>query len=357
MARKKKGELPSGNVRYKMYIGKDENKRRKYMSFTAPTMREARQKAAEWRETHDSAHSSNPTFKAACDAFIEHRTATLSPSTIAEYKRITKRLEKLYPDFCKKRMNVIGPEDVQQLINDLTNRENDNVLRKDGSRSVEKKISPKTIRNHYGFIRDVLNSQGVRISGIKLPQKQNVPLNIPENKIVTDLLKEIRGTDLEIPVLLAAFGPMRRGEICALEMEDIDFEAGVVHVHRNVVQNADRELVRKSPKTAAGERFITYPKEVTNRIKKRGYVTKWTPAALSHQFTRKLAELKIDHFRFHDLRHFSASFQIALGIPPEYIMERGGWNTNTTMRRYIHALDEQRAQMSEKTNAAFSEML
>ena len=65
----------------------------------------------------------------------------------------------------------------------------------------------------------------------------------------------------------------------------------------------------------------------------------------------------MEHFRFHDLRHFAASFQIALGIPPEYVQERGGWETSATMSRYVHALDKQRQTMSAKTNKAFRKLM
>lgn len=39
---------------------------------------------------------------------------------------------------------------------------------------------------------------------------------------------------MELPVLLAAFGPMRRGEICAFESSDIS--GNVVHVNKNMVK-------------------------------------------------------------------------------------------------------------------------
>lgn len=46
-------------------------------------------------------------------------------------------------------------------------------------------------------------------------------LYCPSDDDIKKLLKHVAGTDLEIAILLAAFGPMRRGEICALESSDI----------------------------------------------------------------------------------------------------------------------------------------
>ncbi|MCB7523198.1 tyrosine-type recombinase/integrase [[Clostridium] hylemonae] len=51
----------------------------------------------------------------------------------------------------------------------------------------------------------------------------------------------------------------------------------------------------------------------------------------------------LNHFRFHDLRHYSASIQHALGIPDAYIMERGGWETDGTLKSiYRHTLKDKK---------------
>jgi integrase len=78
---------------------------------------------------------------------------------------------------------------------------------------------------------------------------------------------------------------------------------------------------------------------------------------LIKKYQRTLEAAGLKKYRFHDLRHYSASFQIALGIPPQYIMERGGWETDGSMKRYIHALDQKRKEFSEKTNDAFDKIL
>ena len=44
---------------------------------------------------------------------------------------------------------------------------------------------------------------------------------------------------MEIPILLAAFGPIRRSEICALDSDHIN--GNIVHVEYAMVQNEDKE--------------------------------------------------------------------------------------------------------------------
>lgn len=62
---------------------------------------------------------------------------------------------------------------------------------------------------------------------------------------------------MELPVLLAAFGPMRRSEICALEASDIS--RNIVHVNKNMVKDEAGGWIIKTPKSYAGDRYIDYP--------------------------------------------------------------------------------------------------
>ena len=54
MARKKKNELPSGNIRIQVYDYTDEDGKKHYKSFTAPTKAQAQALATEWKNTEES---------------------------------------------------------------------------------------------------------------------------------------------------------------------------------------------------------------------------------------------------------------------------------------------------------------
>ncbi len=82
MAKAKK--LPSGNWRCLVYIGKDQDGKRKYESVTAPTKKEAEYKAAEIRlhcESHNT-RTENLTLSEGIDKYIASKENILSPSTI-----------------------------------------------------------------------------------------------------------------------------------------------------------------------------------------------------------------------------------------------------------------------------------
>lgn len=102
--------------------------------------------------------------------------------------------------------------------------------------------------------------------------------------------------------MLAAFGPMRRGEICALDSECIS--GNTVHVMKNMVLDSSRSWMIKSPKFYSGDRYIEFPDFVTNLLaEKSGRITTLTPDALTCRFHRLVKRSGVHSFRFHDLCH------------------------------------------------------
>lgn len=336
-------KLPSGKYRYKLYTGMKDGKRH-YMSFVAETASKAREEAERWK-TLNLSSGSNQSLLEASRAFLRDRKNTLSPSTYNDYANRIEYLQDFAPDLFKKRLSAVTTRDLQALVNRLSAKP-----KKTGG-----VISPKTVMAYYSLLDTVLKYHGVKIDNVHLPQRKPPELVIPEDETVTRLLQVIKGTNLEIPVLLAALGPMRRGEICALTLNDID--GNIVHVSKSMVLTNERDWQIKYPKTSAGFRDIEYPAYVTDLIREKGYIVNCNPDTLSKHFVRVLSRHGFDHFRFHDLRHYAASFLLALGIPPLYVMERGGWQSQHSMRRYTHALDKQKAEFASLANSAFEKIM
>lgn len=345
-------KLPSGSWRCQVYdfteILPDGTKKRHYKSFTVadPSARGKRKceaMAAEWAAEKESrATESDMSFGEALEQYITSREAVLSPTTIHNYRSTQRNHLKTLMDI---NVSQITQEDIQNAIN----------------RETRAGMSPKSIRNIHGLISAVMSTYRPEFAlQTALPKKMRVDLYIPSDNDVKRLLEACRGTELELPILLAAFGPMRRGEICALTSDDIN--GNIVHVCRNMVQHdlpgGGIEWILKAPKSYAGDRYINYPDFVADKFKGlEGRIVHITPGALSDRFADKLRVLGLPHFRFHDLRHYSASIQHALGIPDAYIMQRGGWETDSTLKGvYRHALADQSQTMDDVANAHFSKL-
>ena len=86
----KASKLHSGN--YRVLISKGSGESRRRISFTAPTKREAIQKAQEYIVEHHM-DDSPMTIEKAVYQYIESREDVLSPTTIRGYRQMVKYIE------------------------------------------------------------------------------------------------------------------------------------------------------------------------------------------------------------------------------------------------------------------------
>lgn len=327
-------KLPSGLWRVLAYAGADRNGKAVRKSFSGPDKRKVLRDAAAWVDQHRKVDDASCTFEMAVDDFLLLRESALSPATIRGYKNIAGQIQARALWFWNTRVFAISSDDVQSLINTL----------------VRSGLSPKTVKNYIGFISTVLQSKQVRMPIVNMPQKTRTALNVPDIFTVKRTLAAAKeNTELWICIMLAATGPLRRGEVSALRMEDIDFESNTVHVCRDIVMGADKEWHEKPPKTPTSDRYIVMPEEVITAIQKQGYVTNWTPKQIYNKFNWLLKKHGIPHYRFHDLRHFCVSYLKAMGVEDLYIAQRTGHADYAVLRNvYAHTLQDHQKVVDEK---------
>ena len=234
-------------------------------------------------------------------------------------------------DFGSTRLNELNSQIVQIWISDLS-----------------KRLSPKTVRNAYALLTAALDMFAPDLSiRVQLPARKHPELYCPNDTDIQRLLAESAGTDLEIAILLAAFGPLRRGEICALTSRDI--KENTITVSKSIVRSEDNEWITKSPKTYGSYRTIQMPEFFFKHIRgKKGALCNLNPDQLTREFERVLELCQLPHFRFHDLRHYSASIMHAIGVPDQYIMQRGGWSSDNVMKSvYRNVIDLEAEKQSQ----------
>lgn len=338
MARKKKNALPSGNIRIQVYDYTDVGGKKHYKSFTAPTRQEAKLLAAEWKAGKADKKPSRITLYEAVSRYIDAKEGVLSPSTIRGYMAMQERRMK---DIGRMWLDEVTSTDIQIWVSDMS-----------------KQFSPKYVRNLYGLLAASVDMFSPDLTlRVTLPEKKKPDLYCPSDQDVKKLLKEIEGTELEIAVLLAAFGPMRRGEICALESSDIS--GNRVSVTKSMVMGPDFQWYIKQPKTYGSYREIEYPAFVIDKTKgMSGRIIHANPNTISNQFKSAIKKAKLPHFRFHDLRHYSASIMHAIGVPDQYILQRGGWASDNVMKSvYRNTIDFETAKQTKKINKHFEKIV
>ena len=334
-------KLPSGNYRCRIYLGKV-NGKDSYKSFTAPTKKEAELKATQYLYNYNQSKREIPlntlTFYDALTKYIAKREPVLSPATARDYESLQRNINKKFPNFSNKRMCDITQDDVQDVVNALT-----------------KKLSPKTVRNYHGIISAVVGDEILLKTA--MPQKNPPESYIPTDEDIQKLVSAIEGKEIEIPILLGAFGMMRRSEICGLTYEDIDFKSNTICVRKAVVKGKDNKWHTKVTKNETSTRYVHVPSFVIDKIKARGYVTTYKAGSITDTFKKVLRKNDIPEFRFHDLRHYSASIRHALGIPDAYIMKEGGWKTDTVLKQvYRHAMKDKVDDMTAKAINHFDKL-
>lgn len=266
------------------------------------------------------------TFETAAKNYIEVKSNVISPSTARGYNSLVHRLSKKFREL---NISDVTSIEVQKEIN-----------------AYSKNHSGKTVRNMHGFISAVLAMYAPNtILNTTLPMYVKKEPYIPTDDDIKALITEAKGTEYEIPLMLAVFG-LRRSEICALNMDDIG--DGVISINKAKVMDANKNWVIKQTKTASGTRTISVPKEITDKIKRQGYVYQGLPNKISKFMRRKQADLNIPYFSLHKLRHYYASVSHSLGIPDQYIMQSGGWKTDGVLKTvYRHALSDKQEEMEK----------
>ena len=128
-------KLPSGSWRVRVEM-ESEGKRR-WKSFTAPTRKEAEYLAAQYAYTQKERNKpQDMTIGGAMDAFIDARSAVLSPSTIRSYRQINRCY---FQDLHALRLRDLTNTIVQRQVNAISLR-----------------CSPKTVRNALALLTSVL---------------------------------------------------------------------------------------------------------------------------------------------------------------------------------------------------------
>lgn len=331
-------KLPSGRWNVQVY-DKETGKR---VSFTEDTKRKAEYAALEWQESKRESVHRSITVGEAIENYIRGRDGVLSPSTIQGYRNI----QRLYLSdiFQKIPINNISQEIVQDEIRKL---------------SMTK--SAKTVHNVHGLITGALSEANPNLKiNISLPKIQKKFIELPP---VEDVIRAVKGTDIELPAMLAMWLSLSVSEIRGIRVENI--KDGILTVKETVVQVDGVAVHKEATKAYDRTRRLAVPPYIMGLIEKTeaykdgsGYIETRSVTAIGCRFRRVLANAGVEHMTFHQLRHMNASIMAALGIPNLYAQERGGWSTDHTLKRvYQHTFSREREAVDKRIDNFFDDMI
>lgn len=237
-----------------------------------------------------------------------------------------------------------------------------------------RKVKPNTVIHYHAIIHSALKYavktdmlvQNVA-DKVDRPKKNSFQPVFLSAEEMQKMFEALRGTKLELPVLVAAFYGFRRGEVLGLKWDAIDFERGTISVIRTVttitVEGKQMEIEQQSAKTKSSLRtlpligsFREYFMQVkeAQELNKQvcgncynyeydGFVfvdelgERMRVEYLTNAFPKFLESHGLRRMRFHDLRHSCASLLLANGVPLKHIQEwLGHSDFTTTANIYAH---------------------
>ena len=275
----------------------------------------------------------------AVDGYIALKRNVLSPSTIYGYEVIRRNRLQSIMNITIDKLNSVA---LQRAINEDAMR-----------------MGRKSIAEAKKLIMSALKLYGVRTEfHVTLPPKKPDVRKLPTPEQVVQL---VRGTDIELPCLLALWLSLRISEVRGLQFGDV--KDGVLTVQRSKLALANKDVVREVNKTVSSTRQLALPPyllsliEAVPHTRNDEYIVPMSYQAIRAHLT-KLAKANGFELTFHQLRHSCASLMLSLGIPDKYAMERGGWATNATLKNvYQHTFYEERRRVDEKINSFFEDAL
>ena len=206
-------------------------------------------------------------------------------------------------------------------------------------------LAPGTVEKVYQTFRKVMRGalQDDRIA--RLPCPEHPPIARSKHKPVRFIVeREVKRLALEIEpryeamIYVAAYGGFRIGELCALRLDDVDWDQGYIRVDE-ALTDVDGHLEFESPKTARGRRVVPMADLALEKLKEHieQYVGRDEPSVLlftgrdggvirpsnwrRRHFHPASVRAGLAPLTPHDLRHTAASLFIAEGANPWMLAE------------------------------------
>lgn len=306
--------------------------------------------------------------------FKEYAEKQLKPTTVYvmdyRFNRINEEIGHLRLDKINKRI-------IQSLIQSLING-NDKY----------KPLCPQTVKGHITFVSSVLN-YAVNLdmlssnpcNGAILPplKKSNRKMyTLEEAQLFIDTLIKKAPLVYQCYFILMIYTGFRRGEICGLTWDDIDFNNHIITINKarnNVVHKGD---IIDTPKTSASNRSLRVVDEVFVYLKRlREYYekeknrlgTKWQDnnfvfkgnygkaiyVRSPEHWLRRFCEYEgLEYVTPHSFRHLNASLLIDSGANIKTVQAcLGHSDANTTLNIYAHSFAKAQAKASEAVASNF----
>ena len=298
---------------------------------------------------------------------VLHNSSKIKPSTFQRYESIYRKYIK-ESEIAGLKLANINTLKMQQFYNKLSKTYSYSQLKY--LNSVLKTFFNWCIDSGYILRNPCLK---VDIKGNKneiiINHKQEVEI-LSEDEIST-IKKHLKGSNMELLILLDLATGLRQGELLALNWEDIDLKNKTLTVNKSVKEvyiyedenNRHIETIFQVPKTQNSFRTISIPDALIHVLKneknKNGLLfhdNNGNPLRaknVSYQWKKILKDCNIPHKKFHAIRHTYASMLLKNGVDIETVAELMGHTAISITQIYLHSSANQKQDAVNKLNYLF----
>lgn len=154
-------------------------------------------------------------------------------------------------------------------------------------------------------------------------------------------LRALVGHRHQLPLSLALLLGLRRGEICGLRWQDVDFQRGLIHIVNQRQRLASGEIVDLTPKSRTSVRTLPIPGQLLPLLRRcrqlSGYLCSISPSGLDAAHRAIVRRLGLPYIPLHGLRHSMATACIRHGGDMRSLQAvLGHASYATTANRYTH---------------------
>ena len=305
--------------------------------------------AKEWERLFLEQFAKSPdiTFEALYSKYLKFKENRVRASTLKIQRVVIE--SHILPFFKDKIVSEITPADIVEWQNELLNKN----LSASHTRQINTylKMIFKYAIDYLGLSQSPVKSQ------ICKSEKSKVDFWTPdEYKVFSDYIQD--RIELYTAFEILFYTGMRKGELLALTLNDIDFDQKTIDINKTLVY-VNGEYTTQPPKTPKSRRTIEVPEFLLNEI--QTYSEKIYGLNPGHRLFHKSLEwlgislknicsrIDLKPIRVHDLRHSHASMLIDLGANPLMIAERlGHEDVKMTMNTYSHLFKSHEKEIIEK---------
>ncbi|MBD5150742.1 MAG: site-specific integrase [Oscillibacter sp.] len=288
--------------------------------------------------------------------YQSYKKPNLRPNTQMSYER--RIYQHIIPALGNIQMDKLTTNIIQQFYAEL--KQNGRLLR---AELYGEGLSDQTIRGIHTTLHAALDKAVAEklilrnpADGCRLPSAKAREMQVLTPEEIQRLLIQAKEDGCYELLLLELSTGLRRGEICALQWNDLNLRTGELRIERQV-HRVKGELVVSPPKTKASNRSVILPAPVVDVLKtyKKTIVSRWMfpspvnadsprdPAAVRKRLQIVLERAGCKKVRFHDLRHVFCTTCLEHGMDIKTLSTIiGHVSSSTTLNIYAHVTDEMR---------------